>query len=1237
MATLALSVAGQFVGGALGGPIGATIGRALGALAGSAIDQSLFGEQPAATAHSDIRLQGASEGGTVARLYGWGRLTGNIIWATELEEISSESRGAKATSSSDETELVVSFAVALCEGEVAHQGRIWADGQLLDTSSLTLRFYRGTETQTPDSLIAAKQGDGNAPAYRGLCYIVFERLPLGEFGNRIPQISVELCRVVGELEPDIRSVALIPGATEFGYDPTPRVRIVRKGTTETENSHQTAGQSDFTVSIDELVALCPNLEHVELVVAWFGDDLRAGECRVRPKVESASRKVKGTEWQVAGLDRADAEMVSEVDGGPAYGGTPSDEAVRAAIADLKARGLAVTLYPMLMLDIPPGNAVGQPAYPWRGRIAGTDGATAAAEVASFMGTTTGWGYRRFIRHYAELASEEGCEGLIVGSEMVGLNRLRDAEGGFPYVAAMIALVEDVAALAPGVDLVYAADWSEYSGFQPEEAPGDIIYPLDALFAHAAIAAVGIDNYLPLADWRDGEDHADFALWDGPEALDYLAANVAGGELHDFYYASAADRRDGVRTPIADSAHGEPWVWRAKDIANWWGRRHYPRVGGVRSGTPSAWQAEMKPIWFTEIGCAAVDKGANQPNVFYDAKSAESGRPYFSSGAPDALGQRQFLRAHAAHWAGTANPISGVYGGPMVDRSRISFWAWDARPYPAFPSLEDVWSDAANYPTGHWLNGRLGGFASDEVLAALAADYGVALAEAAAAGPLISGLVVETLGSGRDALEPILAATGLEIADGDAGLRIARPAARRVVVVDEPVAGDGPLTIRKRGDAREKPGRLSFTSLDRLGDYQTQSVLAQLPDGARLDGLALPLVLDADAARQVAEAILVAKAEGDDTIALTLPPSFLALEPGDVIALPGLAEGPFVVTEIRDGLAREIAGRALPPPTRALVLGGGGKRRSAVPDAGAVPELLLVPLPPLPETPEIAWLAIGAYASPWPGTIELRAAESGEVLAQLNRAAAMGEVLTPLGSGPITRWDSSSFEIELYAGHIADGAELPVLSGSNRLAVENDAGGWELLGFRVADLVATRTYRLTGLLRGLAGTDIAMGAISVGNRVLLIDSAVAMRDVPAASLGMERNLVAYAGRADAEGTPAAVTVPTALVAPLPPAHIKARRLPSGDIAMAWTRRSRADNGNWALSDVPLETPTESYRLAIRTGSMIRREVTVTATGWTYSAAQQVADFGGLAPDFTVDVAQVSSVWGPGAPATEDFHA
>lgn len=94
MATLALSLAGQLAGGLIGGPIGATVGRALGALAGSAIDGMLFGEKPE-TRGSDIRLQGSSEGGAVTRLYGWSRLSGNIIWARELELLGSEGRGAK--------------------------------------------------------------------------------------------------------------------------------------------------------------------------------------------------------------------------------------------------------------------------------------------------------------------------------------------------------------------------------------------------------------------------------------------------------------------------------------------------------------------------------------------------------------------------------------------------------------------------------------------------------------------------------------------------------------------------------------------------------------------------------------------------------------------------------------------------------------------------------------------------------------------------------------------------------------------------------------------------------------------------------------------------------------------------------------------------------------------------------------------------------------------------------------
>ena len=80
--------------------------------------------------------------------------------------------------------------------------RIWADGKLLYDKSgaspevakggLRFRFHTGNETQLPDPLIEAHVGDGRAPAHRGLCYLVFEDLPLADFGNRIPNLTAEI-------------------------------------------------------------------------------------------------------------------------------------------------------------------------------------------------------------------------------------------------------------------------------------------------------------------------------------------------------------------------------------------------------------------------------------------------------------------------------------------------------------------------------------------------------------------------------------------------------------------------------------------------------------------------------------------------------------------------------------------------------------------------------------------------------------------------------------------------------------------------------------------------------------------------------------------------------------------------------------------------------------------------------------------------------------------------------------
>jgi hypothetical protein len=275
MATLVLQVAGTAIGTFLGGPIGGAIGSAIGATAGNYIDRSLLSgggkhmEGPRITNLNGIT---AAEGAPIPRVYGRARLGGNIIWATSFEEVASRQKvksGGKGSPSSP-TKTTYSYyanvAIGLCEGEIAFVRRVWVDGYLLDLTKVTMRVYRGTETQQPDPLIVAKQGRGDIPGFRGLAYVVFERLPLADYGNRLPVLTFEIVRPVDGLAQMIKAVDLIPGSTEFGYDTTLVNQYAGFGVSTSQNRNQTTHSVDLLASLDALQALCPNLTSVALVV-----------------------------------------------------------------------------------------------------------------------------------------------------------------------------------------------------------------------------------------------------------------------------------------------------------------------------------------------------------------------------------------------------------------------------------------------------------------------------------------------------------------------------------------------------------------------------------------------------------------------------------------------------------------------------------------------------------------------------------------------------------------------------------------------------------------------------------------------------------------------------------------------------------------------------------------------------------------------------------------------------------
>ena len=341
---------------------------------------------------------------------------------------------------------------------------------------------------------------------------------------------------------------------------------------------------------------------------------------------------------------------------------------------------------------------------------------------------------------------------------------------YPFVAGLVQLAADVRAVFDGQGLTknlttknnliaYSADWSDWMGFQHANANGQWPH-LDALWASTNIDLVGIDNYLPLSDWTTGAGGLDASNWLNPAptswpptsstmnglgltgtptlySLAYLKANIEGGEKFNWYYANGAtgtpaldpngadlqvstpsgDRLTQTRHPYAENQH----ILANKQFRWWWSNAHHAiydagdGLGWAPHGPQTAWSPQSKPLAFVEYGVPSIDKGSNQPNVYFDPKSSASGIPYWSALAPTAGGgvapvrdetiSGLALQAIYQYWNGDGHNAVSPGGTPLLQFAFCCVWNWDARPFPTFPRLSSVWSDAPNWIAGTWLNGQ----------------------------------------------------------------------------------------------------------------------------------------------------------------------------------------------------------------------------------------------------------------------------------------------------------------------------------------------------------------------------------------------------------------------------------------------------------------------------------------------------------------------------------------------------
>ncbi len=1317
MATIIFSTIGSAAGAFVGGPVGAALGQSLGALAGNQIDGALHAPSeraPQTAAPGDIHIQTSTEGAPILEAFGTIRTAGQIIWATPFQKHEGSSgQGKGGGQAASESYYTVSLAIGLGQGKIDALQHIWADGQKFARSRGTWRFYQGTQDQQPDPLI--ERIEGFAPAYRGLAYVVFENLDLSLFGNRLPQFSFGITRNAVKTMDRVRAITIIPGATEFGYHPVEHLRSTGLSTHLTENKNNDLGKTDWTASLDQLEEVCPNCESVSLVVAWFATSIYMGRCKIRPKVIIKERQNVPNQWSIGPLSRGDSQVsrVTYVEGRPAFGGTPADLSVVAAIRDLKRRGYRVMFHPFIMVDVPPN-------YLWRGEIRPRNenespfvigeatnffGQTQVHEFdirdnfVNYFGSRSLWGMRRFILHYAYLCKlAGGVDAFLVGSELGGITRSYSVRGFYPVVEKLIELAADVKQVLPTTKISYGANWDEYRGH--DLGDGRFYFHLDPLWAHEAIDFVGIDYYMPLADWRDRAPNIDESQGRAASIYDlnYLRGNIAAGEGYEWYYKNKTERDQQIRTPITDGLN-KPWVYRWKDISSWWKNFHYNRSNGQEETDPTAWRPGMKPIWFTETGCAAADKSANQPNVFIDRSSLSSssaGLPYYSSGARDDFMQNRYLEAvltafdpgHPAHLDDFNAKIDNTR---MIDPDHMFIWCWDARPYPYFPEQLDVWSDGVNWAQGHWITGRATFSSVPDTVAQIMAGRNFADYDDSDLRFSLKGFRIDRISSARDVLEALMRFFFFDAVERNGKIhfihRDKKPVAE--ITADECVITEEgePGYQLTRAQETELPQAVKLVYILHSSNYQ-QAVA----EARRLTGTSsyvaearLPIIANQAEALAAAQSWLHETLIARERAELRLPPSRLALEPGDVITFicNDRRRRNMRITSIRDEGARIIEAVAVEPsiyrgrfaPAENNVPAASAAQRAtatqklitaratALPDRPSPvhPAIAAQPVygPPLVEMMDLPHLRgdeilaphVAIHAQPRPDLFAVYRSTNGQYgwqrKATISAQPTIGVIETPLAVGPEECWDEvNNFRVQMLDNELSSRSTEDVLAGANYAAIKHQTG-WEIIQFRNAELARgdnpnATYYQISGLLRGLAGTEQEMKQpISLNAPFVLLESnnVVQLDFTP-----VERN-VSYHWRVGAASQPYSSIAYRAFeyrytginLRPLSPVHLRAEHLDNGDIALNWIRRTRSVvNDGWGQQDVTLGEEYEAYQIDILKQGKVIRQLDAAAPRVLYTAAQQEQDFEAQLNQISVRIYQLSAVFGRGSPREETIN-
>lgn len=1059
MATVVLGAMGAAAGSMFSGVLGATAGRFVGSLAGRFLDQSLFRSKYNIHEHGsrlkDLQVIVSTYGNIIPQIFGTVRIAGNIIWAQPIKEISTNrtytnhGKGAKAKYTKTDYEYFATFAVSICQGPIDEIVRIYAGNTVINHKNWNIRVYLGTEDQEPDHFIESICGMGKTPAYRGQAYVVFQDIPLADFGNQIPNINFEIRKnakgaAEETIEDLIDSICIIPGGGEFVYDTIAQYKSTgsilsgkfhQKGKSKAVNVHDVSQTPDAVLSIQNLKKTLHKVEWVSVIVSWFATSLDIADCQILPGVEyqDSSTITYPDSWHVGKYNRYSAYLISQNGGRPNYGGTICDASIQRYIRYLKEQGYKVVFYPMIFVDLP--------SKPWRGYITGS-----AQNVSSFFNNDTG--YNNFILHYANLVGND-VDGFIIGSEMKALTAIKNNENHYPAVDELINLATQVKNILPKNTIItYGADWSEYHN------DGTGFRHLDPLWASRAIDRVGIDAYFPISD-------SPITEYD----IETLKSGWDKGEFYDYYYDQ------GEKKPLDTN-------YALKNLEYWWTSKHLNP-----DGTETAWEPKMKRIWFTEYGFPSVDCASNQPNVFYDGTSQDSAFPKFSKGLLDLKHQRNCIIATNKRWAESE----------MVEK--MFLWCWDARPYPEWPDLKQVWSDYKSWQKGHWVQGKCGFSSLTGVIESLCTMAKIPKHRYLVnhLNDQIEGLIIDSKADIRKILGMLQTIYEFDIIEKDGRLVFSHPQKLETAIsidTDEVLQASNSF-VKEVGSALSY-SNITINYFDRELGYKINThqinFIEDAPNEMSLD---IPIVASRQNLQQIAERLLWYKSTGCYDYSLNLPPRYLNCNVGDMIKV-GEEYIKVSKTSIMQDYSVQISGISYKPFSRSLTDYENHQQISkiCIPDNRVHLEIFELPnIEPLGYGSKLGFFNLYFAASflgnefrPINIFISTKEDEDYTLATTITKASCLGHLLSDISTANECLIDNKNkLKVGLLDGDLLAMPSSYLAQGANLLLV-----GDEIIQYRKSELKGNYEYEATELFRNLYASTSHALAQTEGTPVVLLE-------------------------------------------------------------------------------------------------------------------------------------------------------